>query len=175
MNKNFLIKFIPVLIIIFVIVFGTISLIGGGSSSGKVVELLPGRDIYGKQIDYQETNYYLIDVWATWCPPCVATIPELQSFYQANKDKGVVVLGLSVDKSPQKVFDFLDRTYTSYPVAMMNNDLKKALPNVRGIPTLFLYNKEGELLWDHIGSTTRSNLEAELSGYLLDPALAQYQ
>jgi len=175
MNKKSLLKLLVLFVIIVTVIFGMISLAGGQKRSANVVDLLPQTDLYGTQIEQRDVNYYLIDVWATWCPPCVETVPELQGFYEGNKDKAILVWGLSVDNSSQKVFEFLDRVYTSYPITMMSKELESALPKVRGIPTLFLYNKEGELLWKHVGSITRTNLEAELSRFLSDPRLSEYQ
>lgn len=50
----------------------------------------------------------VLNFWATWCPPCIAETPSLNQFQRKFRDKGVVVLGVSVDKNPKKYKRFLD-------------------------------------------------------------------
>ena len=50
----------------------------------------------------------VLNFWATWCPPCVEEMPSLDRFQKTFADKGVVVLGISVDKN-EKVYKSLDR------------------------------------------------------------------
>ena len=51
-------------------------------------------------------KYYLIDFWATWCPPCVEEIPELSRVYEKYKGRKLEVLSLSFDKSPLQIQQF---------------------------------------------------------------------
>ena len=74
---------------------------------GKIVELAaiaPGRPL-------------LINVWASWCGPCVEEMPELQRFAQAQGDAGVQVVGLALD-TPDGVRDFLARIPVDYPIVL---------------------------------------------------------
>jgi cytochrome c biogenesis protein CcmG, thiol:disulfide interchange protein DsbE len=59
----------------------------------------------------------VLNFWATWCPPCIAETPSLNQFERKFRDKGVVVLGVSVDKNPKKYRRFLDHfrlTFDTY-------------------------------------------------------------
>jgi len=59
----------------------------------------------------------VLNFWATWCPPCIAETPSLNQFQRKFRDKGVVVLGVSVDKNPKKYKRFLDHfrlTFDTY-------------------------------------------------------------
>jgi thiol-disulfide isomerase/thioredoxin len=74
---------------------------------GKSVELAaiaPGRPL-------------LVNVWASWCGPCVEEMPELQRFAQAQGDAGVQVVGLALD-TPEGVRDFLARIPVDYPILL---------------------------------------------------------
>jgi len=51
----------------------------------------------------------VLNFWATWCPPCVEEMPSLNQFAAQFKDKGVVVLGVSVDKDPNAYKQFVRR------------------------------------------------------------------
>ena len=59
----------------------------------------------------------VLNFWATWCPPCVDETPSLSKFAQDFKDKGVVVLGVSVDKDGQAYQKFLERFRPSFLTA----------------------------------------------------------
>lgn len=60
-----------------------------------------GLDINDKEITFSDFigkgKVVLIDFWASWCGPCIASLPELKEFYNKNKNKGLVVLGVSLD------------------------------------------------------------------------------
>jgi len=171
MSKTAIIKFIVLFVIIVGVVFSVMMSGAGAQATGNLIDVLPKQDIYGVDIDYQDKDYVLMDVWATWCPPCVTTIPELQRLADANTDTGLMVMGISTDSSIPLVMDFIDNKGVSYPMVMMSREIESKLPNVRGIPTLFLYNVKGKLLWTHVGSTTQQALESELSDFLEDSLL----
>jgi peroxiredoxin len=59
----------------------------------------------------------VLNFWATWCPPCVQEIPSLDQMQQQLKDKGVVVLAVSVDRNEQSYKDFLKRVPVSFTTA----------------------------------------------------------
>jgi peroxiredoxin len=56
----------------------------------------------------------VLNFWATWCQPCVAETPSLSAFQRKFKDKGVVVLGISIDKNEQKYNRFRQRFRLSF-------------------------------------------------------------
>ncbi len=109
----------------------------------------------------------LIDFWATWCPPCRATIPVIERLYARYKDKGFVVLGLSVADSPDAVRSFRDANKMQYPIAMADDKTEK-LYGVRGIPSMFLLDKDGRIV-EHItgyDETLESFLDDKINSLL---------
>jgi cytochrome c biogenesis protein CcmG/thiol:disulfide interchange protein DsbE len=56
----------------------------------------------------------VLNFWATWCPPCINEVPSLDAFQKEFKDKGVVVLGVSIDKNEKLYKRFLDRFRISF-------------------------------------------------------------
>jgi cytochrome c biogenesis protein CcmG, thiol:disulfide interchange protein DsbE len=56
----------------------------------------------------------VLNFWATWCPPCIAETPSLNQFERKFRDKGVVVLGVSVDKNPKKYRRFLEHFHLTF-------------------------------------------------------------
>lgn len=59
----------------------------------------------------------VLNFWATWCPPCVEEVPSLERFHRTLSRKGVVVLGISVDKDQAAYKRFLDQTRISFATA----------------------------------------------------------
>ncbi len=154
------------LLAVIVIAFGVLFSAGENEPS-NILKSLPDRDLFGKEIKY-DSKYYLVDAWATWCPPCVFSVPELSLFHKEYAKKGVMVLGLSVDRSPKEVMNFVEKKDLPYPVAMMSTEAQKALPKFRAIPTMFLLDDTGKVLWKHTGAATKAVLENELIEYLLE-------
>ena len=56
----------------------------------------------------------VLNFWATWCQPCVTETPSLSAFQRKFKDKGVVVLGISIDKNQEKYKRFLQRFHLAF-------------------------------------------------------------
>lgn len=92
---------------------------------------------------------YVVEFWATWCPPCRQSIPHLSKLQAAFKDKGVVVIGVSAEDIAT-VTDFVGKqTEMEYRVAA---DEKRATYNVwmkgyEGIPHAFVVDKNGVIAW----------------------------
>ncbi|MFC0876726.1 TlpA disulfide reductase family protein [Saccharicrinis sp. FJH2] len=97
----------------------------------------------------------IIDFWATWCKPCLNAMPKINSIYESYKNKGVNVIGISVDspRNHSKVKPLLSSLKITYPVLFdMDEDLKNEL-NVSVMPTLCILNSEGKLIYTHEGFT----------------------
>jgi thiol-disulfide isomerase/thioredoxin len=109
----------------------------------------------------------ILNFFATWCPPCRAEIPELNKLYRLNKDKGLVVLGISLDMdaSPQGLVTFVKDMKITYPVLMGTTDLAEKY-QVNGVPTTILINREGKAQTRYDGLVPASRLEKDLSTLL---------
>lgn len=96
----------------------------------------------------------LVNVWASWCGPCVKEMPELDRFSSEQDENGVQVLGLALD-DPQAVRDFLRRVPVGYPQAIDTpgpGDAGVRLGNPRGVlPYSILVSADGRLLKQKIG------------------------
>lgn len=96
----------------------------------------------------------LVNVWASWCPPCIEEMPELDRFAREQGDDGVQVLGLALDE-PEAVRAFLERVPVRYRLAIDAPgpaDAGVRLGNPRGVlPYSILVSADGRLLKQKIG------------------------
>ena len=109
----------------------------------------------------------ILNFFATWCPPCRAEIPELNKLYRLNKEKGLVVLGISLDMDvpPQSLTTFVKDMKITYPVLMGTPDLAEKY-QVNGVPTTILINREGKASTRYDGLVPASRFEKDLSNLL---------
>lgn len=98
-------------------------------------------------------NIAIIDFWATWCKPCIRAIPKLVALYEAFSDKGVQIIGISVDspRNVQKVKPFAKSLGITYPVLLDINSEVMTRLNVNLLPTLLLVNDQDEIVLIHQG------------------------
>jgi len=114
---------------------------------------------------------YVVELWATWCPPCRATAPHLAALHNEFKDRGVVIIGLT-DDDEAKVRAFVESAKLPYRIAI---DSKKAtagtwMKGVEGIPHAFVVDTNGVVAWSgHPMDGLREVLSDLLAG-VYDPA-----
>lgn len=88
----------------------------------------------------------LVNFWATWCLPCRAEMPALESMYQRHRDAGFVIIGLAVDQAAtEKVAAFVRERGITYPIAHVGREAEHTFGGVRGYPTSFLLDRTGRV------------------------------
>ena len=102
----------------------------------------------------------LVNFWATWCLPCRAEMPLLESMWKRHRDDRFVLLGLSVDRTgPATVQQFVTERSISYPIAIVGSRVEGAFGGVRGIPTSFLLDRDGRIRHRVVGPLAPASLE----------------
>lgn len=112
-------------------------------SEGNTVKL---SDFKGKVV--------LLDFWATWCPPCRASMPAVQRVHEKFKDKDVVVIGLAAQLGrPGDPTKFKkDNGYTY--LGLLNADSIARTYRAQAIPTFYVIDKQGNIVWGAMGLST---------------------
>lgn len=104
----------------------------------------------------------VLNFWATWCPPCIEELPDLDAFHRDWSPRGWQVIGLAVD-SPRAVEGFLARQPLSFPVGLAGlegTDLSRQLGNERGaLPFTAVFDAEGRVVQRKLGQTHRDELD----------------
>lgn len=119
--------------------------------------------------DYAD-SLVLLNFWATWCGPCTAEMPTLEALWQRYRDRGFVVLAVSVDRVPPSpaIESYVRHHRLSFPV-LLDPEMSAATAwRVTGIPATFIVRPGGEVAgvaqgardWD--GAPVRALLEALL-------------
>ena len=128
------------------------------------------QDMDGNDVAFESLKgqVVLLNFWATWCGPCKIEIPWFVEFADQHKDDGLVVLGLSVDDTVEKIQAFADEYNVNYPmlVGLGREDFQEAYGPVWGIPMTFFIDREGTLCRTHTGIANREEFEKDIADLL---------
>jgi thiol-disulfide isomerase/thioredoxin len=108
-------------------------------------------DINGKMValDDLKGNYVYIDVWATWCGPCIAEIPYLKTLAEDMKGRNIVFVSVSVDDS-KEAWETMVREKELGGIQLFGGEGWKSgiteAYNIRGIPRFILIDREGMIV-----------------------------
>lgn len=110
-------------------------------------------------------NVVLLNFWATWCPPCRAEMPSMETLYQAYKEQGFVILAVSSDVQGAAVVQpFMAQYRLSFPSLLDTTGRVNGLYGVRSIPTSYLLDRQGRVVSREIGARNWANAEARARG-----------
>ncbi len=111
-------------------------------------------------------RYVLLNIWATWCPPCVMELPSLDRLAQRSDPSRLKIFAVSIDenKTPADVFSFVEDNRLGGVARYIDRDggLVDRLP-LRGMPTTFLIGPDGRVLYRFEGDADWSGIEARTS------------
>lgn len=94
----------------------------------------------------------LLNFWATWCGPCQEEMPSLEALYQRYKDKGFVVLGVSLDDEGwPAIEEFTKRIPISFPILLDAQQAISDLYQVYRIPETYLIDPSGKIVDKFVG------------------------
>lgn len=137
-------------------------------SSPAVAVDMPLDDVYGNKANLSsfEGKWVVVNYWATWCPPCIVEMPELQSFHDAHEKKDALVIGINTEHiGKQQLLSFLDDYFITYPVFVSKPIKKSELGLIPGLPTTFLVSPDGKVVARQVGPVTQDMIEQFIDNY----------
>ncbi len=123
---------------------------------GEVIKL---SDYLGKIV--------IVDFWATWCGPCRMAVPELVELQNEYRDN-LVIIGISLDQSytQHNLKPFIENYGINYPIVLGTLEVVEAYGNIRGIPTSFIVDQNGEIVNKFTGYVPKPNYTEDIDRLL---------
>lgn len=124
----------------------------------------------GKKVTFAEVTsgkVVLLNIWATWCPPCRREIPDLVAISNEMASKGVVVFGVSLDQKGDPVASvksFAEKNSMGY-INIVDNasgQIADAYGGIQSIPTTFIIDRQGKIVQKIIGAQSKDAFVAAL-------------
>jgi thiol-disulfide isomerase/thioredoxin len=119
----------------------------------------------GRTINFSEFEgkTVFINIWATWCPPCIAEMPDIHDLYEKIGGDIEFVM-ISVDNDPATAIKFADRKEFEFPIYFLKNGLPATYES-SAIPSTFVLSPNGEIVVEEHGLSKYDT--AEFRDYLL--------
>ncbi len=112
----------------------------------------------GKQVSLssQKGKVILLNLWATWCPPCRAEMPSMERLYQKLKDSNFTILAISTPTPPretrEKIVDFINENGYTFPVLIDDSQEISYQYGSGSIPTSWIIDTDGKVLARFVGA-----------------------
>jgi peroxiredoxin len=129
---------------------------------GKPAPEFALQDLQGNTIELSSMKgkVLIIDFWATWCGPCKQEVPNLVSLQAKYRDKGLQIVGLSLDQGgASEVKPFADEHDVNYTMLIADEKTARAYGGVSMIPTTFVVDRNGVVVKRFLGYTTPEAFE----------------
>jgi cytochrome c biogenesis protein CcmG, thiol:disulfide interchange protein DsbE len=147
----------------------TYGLLSKGGDSLAIGDRAPDREMTtldgtsnGRLADYRG-HWVLVNFWASWCEPCRAEAPALESFWKANRGNGTVVLGVDVDDASDDARSFAREFHLTYPLLRQGDgDEIKQSYGMTGLPENFLVDPRGSIRLIQRGPVNEAFLRDEV-------------
>lgn len=128
------------------------------------------QDMHGASVKLADMKgkAILLNYWATWCGPCKVEIPIFNELYAKYKDRGLVILGVSVDDDAPTLREFVKKMPMHYPVllAAEQQEVLEAAGNVWAYPTSFFIDRSGTVCGSHVGPASKQDFEKSITPLL---------
>lgn len=124
------------------------------NAAGKLAPAFKLKDANGQTItlaDYRG-KVVLLDFWATWCGPCKIEIPWFMDFERQYRDKGLAVVGVSMDEDGwSAIRPYVANMKMNYRVLLGDDAVSTAYGGLDSLPTTFLIDRQGKIVSVHVG------------------------
>jgi thiol-disulfide isomerase/thioredoxin len=139
---------------------------GPAGLTGEAVPLLTLRSLTGSPVSLAQYRgkVVLVNLWASWCPPCRAEMPELQRFFEAYGSRGVAVVGLNQGESAQRAAEFASSLRIRFPIWLDERQQYGREFLALGLPTTVVIGRDGIIVRGYDGALTLAQMRAAVAG-----------
>jgi len=120
---------------------------GSPAAGGFSLKNVAGKEI---SLDDYKGKFVLLNFWATWCAPCRKEMPAMSNLHNEFGGEGLEVIGVHVGPSLAGIKKFLEAVPVSFTI-LIDKNMGLASWGVQGLPTTFLINPEGKLVYKAVG------------------------
>lgn len=126
------------------------------------------QDLSGKPVSLRDYagSVALVNLWATWCPPCKEEMPALQSFYEKHRAEGFVLLGVNQEETAEVVEPFVADYGLTFPIWLDENYLAQRVFNTFSLPSSFVIDREGRVRLTWVGGVSEEFLEKYVTQFI---------
>jgi len=113
-------------------------------------------------LDAYRGRIVLMNLWASWCPPCRAEMPDLQRLANAYAARGVAVIGVNEGESPQRAQAFADSLRIRFPIWIDGEQRYGRVYTALGLPTTVILDGRGSVVRGFDGPLTYAQMQAAI-------------
>lgn len=159
-----------IVIVLFLLLLSP-AMVGSATAGVGVGDAVPSLEI--RLLDGQLVNLatlkrrpVLVAFWATWCPPCIKEMADLQQLYERYRAQGLEIIAISINTDRADVDEFLKKRGLTYPMAMSVPRHGEVFGPMLFPPRLFLIAPDGKVALSHWGPVRFEALEATVKSML---------
>ena len=112
---------------------------------------LPDMDGEKHTLNSYKGKPVIINFWATWCPPCRAELPAMNRGWAKIKDEGIAMIAVNVGENEDTIFEFMGDHPIDFTVLLDESSETTNKWPIKGLPTTFILDKEGNLVYRAVG------------------------
>jgi len=111
------------------------------------------KDLDGKELSLSDLKgkKVFLNFWATWCPPCIEEMPEIQKLYEETKDSDLVIVAVEIQEPLNEVKSFIQDNKYSFKVLLDSDQSVATKYNITSIPTSYFIDIDGNIISKSIG------------------------
>ena len=105
-------------------------------------------------------KYVILNFWATWCPPCRAEMPSMETLYRRFNSQGLEILAVDVGENTNTVQQFIQNNNYTFPILLDRNNRVSGIYGITALPTSYIIDREGKIIAKVVGSIHWDTREA---------------
>lgn len=105
----------------------------------------------------------LLNLWATWCPPCKEELPVLEAYYKNHRDEGFVIIGVEDGQPVEEVEAYIKTTGVTYPIWIDHEYATEIAFSAFSLPSSFVIDREGTVRLSWVGVISTAMLEKHIT------------